>query len=472
VNGASRAEPDDRFEALYSAGVSEEVEPPPAVAEGGPELLLRAAPAEAVALKGCVLTPARAIEDGYVVVGAGRQIQAVQEAKPQGVPVHKTDGVISPGLIDLHGNPEFNVFAAWEPPRRFVNRYAWRGSDIYKQLVREPQNRLLAALPPKTQLRYAEIRALVAGVTAIQGTGGQATSYQEEALVRNVDKWIFGGQVGRSMIDLPSGSRGMPELQSILAGIESGKVKAFYIHLAEGRSDNERSRDEFDRLVELEALTDRTVVIHGTGLSGDQLGQLKDAGAKLVWSPQSNLRLYGETTRAGEALDRGLLVGLGADWLPSGSTSLLAELKVARRSLHEQGHEQSARKLVDMVTRDAAKIAGLEDKLGSLREGRPADLVVFERREQDPWENVVEADPSWVELVMIDGDLAYGRADWMQTLAAAEHRERLEPLLAWGKPMLLDASYTAGQSAEEPPGLAELRADLIEHYPQVGPIFA
>ncbi|HYN49864.1 MAG TPA: amidohydrolase family protein, partial [Thermoleophilaceae bacterium] len=351
----------DLFETAYSEGVTGEIEPPEA---GGQELLVRAAPAEAFALEGCVLTPERAIEKGYVVVGADRTISAVSESKPQGVPVHPTGGVICPGLIDLHGHPEFNIFAAWEPPREFVNRYAWRGSDLYKALVREPQNRLLSALAPKTQLRYAEIRALVGGVTAIQGTGGQATSYQDEALVRNVDKWIFGEQRARSMIDLPSGSRGRPELESILAGIDSGKVKAFYIHLAEGRSDNERSRKELDTLVALGGLTERTVIIHGTALSEDQLLDIKDAGAKLVWSPQSNLRLYGETTRAAEALRMGLPLGLGADWLPSGSTSLLAELKVARRSLQEQGLDPGARSLVEMVTSGAASIAGLEDKLG------------------------------------------------------------------------------------------------------------
>ena len=238
----------DLFDTAYLEGVTEEIAPPQ---ESGHELMPRAALAEAFALEGCVLTPERAIEKGYVVVGADRTIASVSEAKPQGVPVHRTDGVICPGLIDLHGHPEFNIFAAWEPPREFVNRYAWRGSDLYKELVREPQNKLLGALPPKTQLRYAEIRALVGGVTAIQGTGGQATSYQDEALVRNVDKWIFGEQRARSMIDLPSGSRGRPELESILAGIESGKVRAFYIHLAEGRSDNERSREELDTLVSL-----------------------------------------------------------------------------------------------------------------------------------------------------------------------------------------------------------------------------
>jgi 5-methylthioadenosine/S-adenosylhomocysteine deaminase len=457
------------FEAAYTAPVAEAA--PPDGAGEARELLPRAAPAEAIAFQGCVLTPAEAIENGYVVV-AGKQIQAVQKAKPQGVRTYDTGGVILPGLVDLHGHPEFNVFAAWEPPRRFPNRYAWRGSDLYKELVRRPQDKLLKAVPPKTQLRYSEVRALVGGVTAIQGTGGQATSYQDEALVRNVDKWIFGGQVGRSMIDLPSGSRGMPELASILAGITAGTVKAFYIHLAEGRRDNDRSTQEFDRLVELNALTNRTVVIHGSALTRDQLGDLRDAGAKLVWSPQSNLRLYDETTRAKEALELGVPIGLGADWLPSGSTSLLAEVKVARRELVDQGAQPSSKKLVDMLTRDAAAIAGLGDKLGTLAPGRPADILVLERRREDPWENVVEADPGWVELVMIDGDLAYGREDWVTELTAAESRDGLEPLRAWAKRMLLDTSYAAKPAAGEPVRLAQLREDLIREYPQVGPIFA
>ncbi len=462
----------DLFEAAYTDSVSEAVEPPSPGSGGARELLVRAAPAEAIALHGCVLTPTQAIENGYVVVGAGQEIKAVQKTKPQGVRVHDTGGVILPGLIDLHGHPEFNVFAAWEPPEQFVNRYAWRGSELYKLLVRRPQDRLLKELPAKTQLRYAEIRALVGGTTAIQGTGSQATSYQDEALVRNVDKWIFGAHVGRSMVDLPSGSRGMPELKSILAGIDAGEVKAFYVHVAEGRSDNERSRKEFDHLVELNALTDRTVVIHGTALTKEQLGDLKDARAKLVWSPQSNLRLYGETTKAADALELGLPVGLGADWLPSGSTSLLAELKVVRRALTNHGPPPEAKKLVDMVTRDAARIAGLEDKLGTLEEGRPADLLVLERRREDPWENVVEADPGWVELVMIDGDLAYFRADWLKKLTGAAEPKGFEPLFAWGKPMLLDTSYSVRPAREAPPRLSQLRADLIKAYPQVGPIFA
>ena len=161
----------DPFEAAYTAGVSGEQQlPREAPARPARELRARLAPAQAVALKGCVLTPERKLDPGYVVV-EGATITDVSNKAPQAVPVTETDGVITPGLIDLHGHPEFNVFAAWEPPRQFDNRYEWRGTELYHTLVRDPQNKLLDAVPPWTQLRYAEIRALVSGVTAIQGSG-------------------------------------------------------------------------------------------------------------------------------------------------------------------------------------------------------------------------------------------------------------------------------------------------------------
>src|SRR3954452_13501952 len=463
---------EDPFELAYTAGVTQAIAAPDLLRSPAAALdLVRAAPAEAVALKGTVVTPDQVLRTGYVVVGEGDTIKAVQKTKPSGARVHETDGVICPGLIDLHGHPEFNVFAAWEPPLQFPNRYAWRQSDLYHKLVRDPQNILKTALNDQTQLRYAEIRALVGGVTAIQGTSENINRTESEELVRNVDKLIFGRHRARAVIDLPSGSFRREPWDKIWSEADDGEVDAVYIHLAEGRSDNERSAKEFQQLSDLGGLRKEAVVIHGTALTRENFDAMADKGAKLVWSPQSNLRLYSETTKAGEALDAGLLVGLGADWLPSGSTSLLSEMKVARRCLIEQGHPVDAQKLVDMVTRDAAAIAGLSDKLGRLEAGRPADLVVFERRHTDPYENIALADPSWVEMVMIGGDIPYGRADWVRALTAADQHQRLESLIAWGQPMLLDTSFAAIPQGI-PPTLEALRAELIGQYPQVGPIFA
>jgi 5-methylthioadenosine/S-adenosylhomocysteine deaminase len=215
------------------------------------------------------------------------------------------------------------------------------------------------------------------------------------------------------------------------------------------------------------------VIIHGTALTDDSLGDLKDAKGKLVWSPQSNLRLYGQTTPAAKALDLDIPIGLGADWLPSGSQSLLAELSVARRTLARQGKHGDAvdKKLVRMVTSEAAEIAGLGEELGKLEAGRPADVLVLERHYEDPWENVLASGPQWVELVTVGGDLAYGRTDWVGDVVDAA---AYEPLVAWGKQMLLDTSFKAAGAgtAVNPGNLAEIRKKLLGRFPQTGPIFA
>jgi len=448
------------FTRAYMRGITKELDPPKHRA--------KALPPAPFGLRGAVITPMGSMSDGYVTVNEG-VIDGVSRKKPAGVDIVDTKGVIVPGLLDLHNHPDFNIFAPWEPPKVYANRYRWRDSDTYHELVRDPQNKLIDALPPHTQTRYAEVRALIAGVTGIQGASGASTS-KVEPLVRNLDLWTLGQHKARSMIDLPTeSSRDFDRLQAILQAIKDDEVTAFYLHLCEGQRGNEALDNEFRRFIKLKVATPATVVIHGTSLSETDLHDIADAGCKLVWSPQSNLRLYKQTTLAGEAIAAGMPVALGADWMPSGSLSLLAEMKVARNELARQGHPITARNLVAMVTSVAASIAGFGDKLGALAKGRVADLVVFERHHEDPYENVCRADPSWVELVCIGGDITYARPDWFESLSGNAQSPNIEDLTAWGKPMRIDTGF---QSAVDPMSLTEIRQLLIAQYPPVGPIFA
>ena len=467
---ATEKKPSDPFTRAYLEGMPGTLEGTPRSRRHRPKTLAH----EAIALGGQVVTPQGA-RRGWVRI-EGDTIVSVGSRKPTDAIAIQTDGVILPGLLDLHGHPEFNVFAPWEPPRSYVNRYSWRGSKPYHDLVRDPQNNLLVKAPKGTQLRYAEIRALVGGVTAIQGAS-LSTQGSRESMVRNVDGMIFGGHRARAVIDLPSSlganARGGPEFKKIIEAIGRGEIDAHYIHLAEGKRDNERSQREFAHLADdLGGLTRATVIIHGTALTRAQLGAAKDAGARLVWSPQSNLRLYGETTRVADALDVGLPVALGADWLPSGSMSLLDELKVARAELADQGHPLTARQLVTMVTSGAAEVAGLGDKLGRLAAGRAADLVVLTRRDADAHESVCASTPADVELVMVGGDVAYGRQDWVRTLAADPADPDLEAVIAWGRRMLLDTSFEVNPGDDPTPRLSQIRESLTSVYPPVGPIWA
>jgi hypothetical protein len=115
----------DPFERAYGAGVLDE-DPSPA-----PSAVSRAAAAagQPFALRRCVIKPEERFGDGVVVVH-GSAIASVGAQQPDAdVRVVDTSGVILPGLIDLHGRPEFNVFAAWEPPRLYRYRYQWRRSQ-------------------------------------------------------------------------------------------------------------------------------------------------------------------------------------------------------------------------------------------------------------------------------------------------------------------------------------------------------
>lgn len=428
------------------------------------------------ALGGSIITPERALSHGYVVIERDR-IAGVVDKPPHVSNVVETEGVIIPGLIDLHGHPDYNIFPAWEPPHTYENRYRWRESYSYQRVVKVPQNYLKFlqehdVLPSGIQLRYAEIRALVGGVTAIQGANYDESNERLEPLVRNVDRWIFGAHRARSMIDLPRSTDPADEDVALLNGwlrdIESGSVDALYLHLCEGKRGEPESANEFQRFLELGADTPNTVIIHGCALDAEQIRHVADRRCKLVWSPQSNLRLYNDTTLIEEAFKREMPVALGADWLPSGSTSLLAELKVARRVLAQRdNHAISSRDLVRMVTCNAAQIAGLGDQLGALQSGFAADLVVLERRHQDQYDNVVEADPSWVEMVVIGGDICYIRADLMPL-----RPPDAEIVNAWGKAMVLDTAYSPIEHEKPNLTLAEARTKLTKYFPQVGPIFA
>ena len=97
--------------------------------------------------------------------------------------------------------------------------------------------------------------------------------------------------------------------------------------------------------------------------------------------------------------------------------------------------------------------------------GRAADLTILQKRLDDPYDNVVSAYPSWVDMVMIGGDIIYGRPDWVAELSTPAD---YEPVTAWGRPMLLDTRFGSPEDAgiDGPPRrLAEMRAKLIARYP-------
>ena len=136
----------------------------------------------------------------------------------------------------------------------------------------------------------------------------------------------------------------------------------------------------------------------------------------MVWSPLSNLLLYGQTANLGAALAAGVPVALGSDWAPSGSKNVLGELKVAQAVAGTIGVTLTALDLVRMVTTTPAAMLGWEAHLGSLEAGKRADLLVVDGQAGDPYQQLIDATEADLHLVMINGTPRVGTPGLMDVL--------------------------------------------------------
>jgi cytosine/adenosine deaminase-related metal-dependent hydrolase len=198
--------------------------------------------------------------------------------------------------------------------------------------------------------------------------------------------------------------------------------------------------EELAALDALGALTDRTVLVHGVGLSPADVARVLQSGAGVVWCPSSNLAILGETLDPATLAAAGRLA-LGTDSRLSGSRDILEELRAARGA-----SGLPARDLVRLVTRDAAALLRERDA-GGLEPGMRADVVLLEDG-GDPYEAFLGATRAGLSAVVRGGRplvASPGWEEWFAITAVEMRRGRLD-----GAEKLFAASLSADAAALEP----------------------
>jgi hypothetical protein len=335
-----------------------------------------------------------------------------------------TNGLVYPGLIDLHNHMAYNCLSLWIAPGRttpWTRRDQWPNDPDYKPAISLPANALCHA-DGKAVLKYVETKAAVGGVTAIQGSAKLAHPF-EGFMVRNVEFETFRGQLKKSVnqsvrpFDTPA--------QYAAAKKDLDDGHAFLYHLAEG-TDPGLLKD-YDGVRDHGCLEPKFIGIHSTALQRAQFTEWHEnaSGGAIVWSPFSNLWLYGQTTDVPAARQAGMILCLGADWSPSGSKNLLGELKVA--DLHNRTKLESAftaQELCAMATANPARALGWQEFVGQLKAGLHGDLLVLADQGKDPYRTLIESTEADVQLVAINGYPVYGT----QQLMAAASAVNPEPI--------------------------------------------
>jgi cytosine/adenosine deaminase-related metal-dependent hydrolase len=376
--------------------------------------------------------------DAIVYIENGSIVAVQERAQPAptgfvGVTVMESGGTIFPGLIELHNHLSYNALPPWSPvPKRFENRGQWPNHPAYRPLVSGPMTVLgqykdaqgkFPLLAPL--IRYVECKCLLGGVTTSQGVklasnAGIQRFYR--GIVRNVEQ--------TDDPDLPEAQGRIPDLAAKDAAHFLTRLKAenscFLLHLSEGVTDPSKPLSEARKhFLSLEiapnqwALNKTFTGIHAAGLLPEDFDVLASHASSMVWSPLSNLLLYGSTARVEAAKNAGVLIGLGSDWSPTGSKNLLGELKVAW--LYNQENLNglfAAREIVAMATRDAARILKWDKVAGMIKAGARADLLVIDSLAADPYEALLHARETDIRLVMINGVARYGRPEVMTKLSA------------------------------------------------------
>jgi 5-methylthioadenosine/S-adenosylhomocysteine deaminase len=391
------------------------------------------------ALGGDVVTmnETRDVLPGHWVEVQGDLIVGIHASAPAGIPAIDTGGLIFPGLIDSHNHPQYNVLGPIPFTQLYEHRDEWRGDPLYDDF-----NAQLSAIKanPDSDLqtlninKLAEVRAMCAGTTTIQGSNCYSSSYTPFAHqgigINNAHH--FPPRIYASTFPLSSSA-------ATWQGRANENWRRFVVHIGEGT--NQTALDEFAAWQALGMLDSRTTIIHGTALGATEWAAMAAEGAHLIWSPKSNVRLYGSTTDIPGALAAGVNMALAPDWTPSGCNDMLAEMKFAKEwSDDEWSGLLTPQMLAEMATCNSALALGMTDLRGSIATGLRADLMVIPGAAATPYDALLAADPENVMLTVISGRPGYGDPGLMNQFT---YLEDVEDITLAGQPKRLALAITS-----------------------------
>ncbi|MBR4984740.1 MAG: amidohydrolase family protein [Proteobacteria bacterium] len=328
------------------------------------------------------------------------------------------EAVITPGFINGHEHLTYSngVPGKWGD-ERFDHRYDWRkGVNGHKKVPG----------PSTNDNEVVELRSIMGGTTSIFGSGSVS------GLARNLDKQALDG-VKSVYQTFPLGDSGdnenyitksscsdykyhssvtnfddsCPYGPHIAEGINQGAVNELLC--LNGQGIDGKGTDAKD------IFKPNTAIIHGIAATPDIIDHMAQNHVKLIWSPRTNVSLYGDTAQAPLFDMLGVTVGLGTDWIYSGSANMLRELAcVDYLNKNHYNSYFSDYQIWKMPTYNNAVAFGLENSIGQIKVGLHADLMIVKAYPtRTNHRAVIDAENKDITLVMIDGKFLYGDANIM-----------------------------------------------------------
>jgi guanine deaminase len=407
------------------------------------------------------------VEDGAVVCEGGliQTVGAWDDLKaslPAGAEVtHHPDALITPGFIDCHVHyVQTEMVAAYGSQLLdWLERHAFPAEQAFAdpahaamvarvfcdELIRNGTTTALvfcSSHPQSVEALFAEALSrnmrLIAGKTMMDrncpdGLKDTAEgSYDDSKAL--LERWHGRGRLGYAVTPRFAGSSTPQQLD--LAGAlwrERPEVHV-HTHISENLDEiawvkslyPERSGylDVYDHAG---LVGPRALFAHGVHLTEGEFRRCHETGAAIAHCPTSNMFLGSGQFRVFDArrADRPVHVGLGTDIGAGTSFSILATAGEAYKAAQLNRTSLDAVKALYLATLGGARALGLEDRIGALKAGNEADLVVLDPAATPLLKFRTERTGSIEELLFVLMTLGDDRAVKETWVAGAPASDRL-----------------------------------------------
>lgn len=212
-----------------------------------------------------------------------------------------------------------------------------------------------------------------------------------------------------------------PDTMKLCVDLAKELNTGLHIHLSETLQEEKIIRERYDKtgteyLNDLHVFDVPVVLAHGIYISDSDLEILKNIRGGISHNPISNCKLSSGICDVTKLRKNGISVGLGTDGI--GSTTTLDMFEEMRTAAYLQKINTmeptsiNAYQILKMATIEGARVLGLDDEIGTIEEGKKADLIFINTNkthlypENDLCTNLVySANGSDVDTVMIDGKI-------------------------------------------------------------------
>lgn len=208
----------------------------------------------------------------------------IVEQAASGVLVVDLEGhTIFPGLVNAHDHLELNHYPRTKFREVYDNAHQW-GEDVDQRLDEEPF-KSLRAYPLWDRLFIGGLKNLLCGATTVAHHGPKYRQmYRHDFPVRVLKNYGWAHSLHFNT-----------EAEVIESYRRTPKDWPWFIHLAEGTDDV--AAGEYRRLKALGCVGPNTVIVHGVGMTADDIADAASTVRGLVWCPTTNQYLLEQTAK-------------------------------------------------------------------------------------------------------------------------------------------------------------------------------